>query len=456
VPRLDVVALEGAPLGTALAVTLLALLAAGVAPALGAARVDLASPIRQDARAGRSRGAAAVRRWLVASQVALAVVMLAAAGLLARSLARLETLPLGYRAEHLSILSVSWNGARDSTQERIFAWGEQAVARLAAIPGVSSVSPVLIPPFEGTNVWQWRFEPEGWVPTTGDSAPNIPVEVGNESLFRTLGVPILRGRGFAHSDREGAPGVVVISEGAARRFWRGENPLGKRMRLPRSAYGSSLQPGFFDWRTVVGVVPDARFRVLREATPTVYLPWRQASWQGYFAVRSSRDLASLVPAMRRALHDVDPQIVLWSARTMDELLGTPLAQPRLGAWLVSAFSAAALLLVATGLFGVMASLVRDQTREFGIRMALGAAPSRVRMTVLRRAALVAGSGAAVGLAAALLASRLLTTLLFGVSPTDPLALVGACVVLLAVAAAAAYLPARRATSIDPARTLRAD
>jgi hypothetical protein len=234
VPRLDVVALEGAPFGTALAVTLLALLVAGVAPALGAARVDLASPIRQDARVGRSRGAAAVRRWLVASQVALAVAMLAAAGLLARSLARLERLPLGYRAEHLSILSVSWNGARDSTQERIVAWGEQAVTRLAAIPGVSSVSPVLIPPFLGTNVWQWRFEPEGWVPAAGDSAPNIPVEVGSESRFRTLGIPILRGRGFASADREGAPNVVVISERVARRFWPGGNPLGKRLRLPPS------------------------------------------------------------------------------------------------------------------------------------------------------------------------------------------------------------------------------
>jgi predicted permease len=448
VPRLDVVALEGVPLGTALAVTLLALLVAGVAPALGAARVDLASPIRQDARAGRSRRAAAVRGWLVASQVALAVVMLAAAGLLSRSLARLETLPLGYRAERLAILSVSWNGARDSTREQIFAWGERAVARLGAIPGVSAVSPILIPPFMGPNVFRSRFLPAGAAAASGDTASYFPLEIGNHELFRALGLPVLRGRGFLPSDREGAPQVAVLSESAARRLWPGEDALGKRMRLPQDTSG--------EWVTVVGIVPDTRYRALREATPTVYSPWRQSFWQGTFAVRSSRDLASLVPAMRRALRDVDPQLALWDARTMDEMLDAPLAQPRLGAWLVSAFSATALLLAAVGLYGVVAGVVRERTREIGVRLTLGATPARVWRDVVRGALAIVGVGAAVGLAGALAGSRLVAALLFEVSPTDPLTLAAVCLLLLGVALVAAYLPARRASRVDPARALRAD
>jgi predicted permease len=374
--------------------------------------------------------------------------MLAAAGLLSRSLARLETLPLGYRAEHLSILSVSWNGARDSTREQIFAWGERAVTRLAAIPGVSAVSPVLIPPFMGPNVFRSRFLPAGAAAAAGDTASYFPLELGNEDLFRALGLPVLRGRGFLPSDRERAPQVAVLSESAARRLWPGENALGKRMRPPQDPSG--------DWVTVVGIVPDTRYRALREATPTVYAPWRQSFWQGNFAVRSSRDLATLVPAMRRALRDVDPQLTLWDARTMDEMLDAPLAQPRLGAWLVSAFSATALLLAAVGLYGVVAGVVRERTREIGVRLTLGATPARVWRDVVRGALTIVGAGAAVGLVGALAGSRLVAALLFEVSPTDPLTLAAVCLLLLGVALLAAYLPARRASRVDPARALRAD
>ena len=188
----------------------------------------------------------------------------------------------------------------------------------------------------------------------------------------------------------------------------------------------------------------------------VFLPSIQGYWQGSIAIRSTVPLHALLPALRVAGRETDPDLALWSPRTMDEILGEPLAQPRLGALLTSTFGLVALLLAAIGLFGVMASLVRERTREFGIRMALGASAGRVRMAVLRRAALVAGSGAVVGLVVALASSRLLTALLFGVSPTDPIALGAACLVLLVVAAAAAYLPARRATSIDPVQALRSD
>jgi len=209
-------------------------------------------------------------------------------------------------------------------------------------------------------------------------------------------------------------------------------------------------------RTVVGIAHDTHLRTLRAASPTIYVPVLQGTWQGSIAIRSTTALPVLIPSLRAAGKDVDPDLELWSPRTMDQVLADPLAQPRLGALLMASFGIVALVLAAIGLFGVMTSLVRYQTREFGIRIALGATPARVRADVMRHAGIVAGIGAVVGLVAALVASRVLSSLLFQVSPTDPLALGGACVMLLSVAAAAAYLPARRATSIDPARALRSD
>jgi predicted permease len=290
--------------------------------------------------------------------------------------------------------------------------------------------------------------PAGSAPTAGDTASYFAFELGNQDLFRALGLPLLRGRTLLPSDRESAPPVAVLSESAARRLWPGEDALGKRMQPPQDTSGA--------WITVVGIVPDTRYRTLREATPTVYFPWQQGPWQGTFAVRSSRDLASLVPAMRRALREVDPQLSLWDARTMDQMLDAPLARPRLGAWLVSAFSATALLLAAVGLYGVVAGTVRERTREIGVRVTLGATPWRVRADVLRGALGIVGAGAAVGLAGALAGSRLVAALLFDVSPTDPLTLGGVCLLLAGVALLAAYLPARRASRVDPALALRAD
>jgi ABC-type antimicrobial peptide transport system permease subunit len=196
---------------------------------------------------------------------------------------------------------------------------------------------------------------------------------------------------------------------------------------------------------------------MRDATPTVYIPWRQADfWQNNMAIRTSGSLASVLPALRREMKTVEPQLNLWYAKSMDDLLAAPLAQPRMSALLMGAFAVAALLLAGIGLYGVMASVVREGTREIGIRMALGAGPERLRREVLRRALLVSGAGIVVGGAVAFGTSRLLATLLFQVDPTDPASLVGAGAVLMIVVLLAAYVPARRATRVDPARALRAD
>jgi len=455
VPRLDDVQLAGAPIAVAVAVASVAVLLFGVVPALIVARGQLAAPLRLDARiVGETSRRRFVRHTLVASQMALAMVMLGGAALLTRSLTRLLTQDTGFVSEHLSVFWYSWNARKDSTLARMTALGDRVNRRVRAIPGVTASTQLVAPPMLGNGVWQIRFEVDGQIPTDAATNPLFATDMVGPEFFKTFGVKLDRGRAFTDRDDAASPLVAIVSESVARKLWPGRDPIGQRVRVPGATPESIV--GGDGWRTVVGVAHDTHLRLLREVSPMVFLPSVQGYWQGSIAIRSTVPLHALLPALRVAGRETDPDLALWSPRTMDEILGEPLAQPRLGALLTSTFGLVALLLAAIGLFGVMASLVRERTREFGIRMALGASAGRVRMAVLRRAALVAGSGAVVGLVVALASSRLLTALLFGVSPTDPIALGAACLVLLVVAAAAAYLPARRATSIDPVQALRSD
>lgn len=453
-PRLDDVGLAGAPVYVAIAVTTIAALLFGVVPALFAARANLASPLRADSRSGSgTRQRRTVRQMLVASQVALAMVMLGAAGLLARSLERLERQDLGYDSAHLSILSFTYNAQKYNSLSKLIAWGDQLLPRLRSLPGVTSVTPIVIPPLLGPNVWQWRFDKEGQSETEAASNPQVPVEMGNAEFFRVFDIPVVRGRPFTDGDREGAPLVTIVSESVARRFWPGEDAIGKRIRVAPPATSILGDSG---WRSVVGVVRDTHLRSLRSTAASVYLPWHQGYWQPFIALRTTTDVSALLPAIRRAGHEIDSQIELTNGRTMDQLLAEPLAQPRFSALLMSSFGVVALVLAAIGLFGVMSSIVREQTRELGIRIALGAMPDDIRRAVLGRAFGITLVGAAVGLAGAVAMSRLFVSLLFEVSPVDPVSLAASCVLLLAVAMVAAYLPARRATKIDPVEALRAE
>ena len=447
VPRTDVIRFGGTPVGAAMGVTLLAVLLFGVLPALLAARGDLAFLLRIDSRSGtETRRRRRFRQSLVASQVALAVVMLAGAGLLVRSLQRLERLDIGYDADHLSIVDLAVPFAKYNSDPKIFAMFDDLYGRLRSVPGVTALTPVLYPPFLGANLMLLTPVLEGQSEAAVDANLPVPLEGGGTEYFHTFGIRILRGRGFLPSDREGAPRIVVVSEAVARRLWPGQDPVGKRLRF----LGSDPR----DWRTVVGVAGDIRFRRLKEATPTIYVPWRQLITFGTFAVRTRDALASVLPAVRRTVREFDPQMDVWDARTMDDYLARPLAQPRLSTLLLSAFGLVGLLLAAIGLYGSVASTVQERTRELGVRLALGATPGRLRRDVLAAALGVTSVGAVVGLAAALASSRLLTALLFQVSPTDPITLAGVCVLLLGVGLGAAFFPARRAAKVDPMVALR--
>jgi predicted permease len=449
-PRLDVIRLSGTPVWMAIGVTVAAVLLFGVVPSLIAARTDVASALRFDSRSGRdSASRRRFRHVLVAAQTTLALVMLSGAALLARSLGRLESIDLGYIPDHLTQLATSWPSKKYDSVAKYYPLGEEILRRWRSIPGVVSVTPALIPPLIGDNVFLGRFDKEGQSASDLTSNPFLPEMSGDRDYFRTFGTRLLSGRAFTDADREDGARVAIVSQTVARRMWPGENPIGKRIRY--------LMPDSTSWRTVIGVAEDAHIRTLRTSSPIVYVPWRQMGfWQFNFAIRTRGDIGTVLPALRRELAPIDPLLKLWYVHPTDELLAGPLTQPRMSAYLMSVFGIAALLLAAIGLYGLMASLVRERTREIGVRMALGATPERLRREVLLHALGVAGTGAVVGLAAALLTSKLLTALMFEVSPTDPLALAGACGVLLIVILIAAYGPAHRATKVDPAIALRSD
>ena len=449
-PRTDVIELAGTPLVAAIGITMFAVLLFGVVPALVAARADVAGTLRLDARSGRDSAARRrMRQLLVAAQTTLALVMLAASLLLAKSLERLESIDLGYEPEHLSLLAASWPSKRYDSTSKLVPLGEELTRRWRAIPGVAAVTPTLIPPLVGPNVFLSRLDIEGQSDAERASNAIVAVEAGGKEYFRTFGISLRRGRAFTDDDNENAPFVAIVSEAVAHRFWPGQDPIGKRIHY----WGADTTK----WRTVVGVAGETHLRALRDATPTVYIPWRQANfWQFNFAMRTARPLSSLLPAIRRELRAVDPQLALWYVNSMDDLIAAPLARPRTSVLLMSAFGGVALLLASIGLYGLMASFVRERTHEIGIRMALGAAPTRVRCDVLAQALVVVGLGAAAGVVIALGASRLLETVLFDVRPTDPLAIGGACAILLLVSLVAAFVPARWATRVDPASALRAD
>jgi predicted permease len=448
-PRVDDISLAGAPVLTAALIALLATLLFGVVPGLAVARGSLASPLRIDTRAGgRTRQRRRLQQTLVAVQTALAVVTLAGAGLLIHSLERLERLDLGFNPDHLSVFSVTYPLATYDTVTKVAALGRELLTGFRATPGVTAVSTVEEPPFMGADFGHIGLLREG----ASTAAPTIVATgLGDPDLFRTLGIPLIRGRSFLASDDGHSPPVAVVSRAVVEELWPGENPIGKRV-------GYVLR-GSVTWRTVVGEVGDAHLRALHVATPTVYFPWQQAAtygWTATVALRTNTKFATVLPSLRRALSQVDPRLTIWDAQSFDDRLGTELATPRLSSFLLGVFALVALLLAAIGLYGVMAFTVREETREIGLRMALGAGPKQVRRDVLSRALSVIAIGGVAGLLAALASSRFLAGLLFQVQPADPVALGGACVLLGLVASAAAYLPARRATRVDPAIALRSE
>jgi putative ABC transport system permease protein len=445
-PRLDEIHVSSTALLGAVSITALALVVFAIAPAVLTSRVALVRMLRSGVRETASRRSRLTTESLVAAQLALAVVVLSAAGLIGRTLLELQRADLALDSSRLLVASLAISDQYGSVARQT-AMLEAVDARLKVTPGVTELSPVVAVPF--TRGWDGRPKAEGQSEQDAATNPMLNMEVVGDRYFDALGTPVLRGRTFTAADRQGASPVVMLSESAARAYWPTGDPIGKRL------------VGFEkdQFLTVVGVVPDTRFRDLRDPRATIYFPLRQSTFPFVplsLVIRTTGDPASVVPSVRRAVEEAAPGVLVSNAAPFETFLTQPLAQPRLNALLLGVFAGAAVALAAIGLFGVMMTMVRQRTRELGVRMALGATAADLRSLVMGRGLLIAASGAAAGLIGALATNRLLSAMLYEVSPTDALTLTLVAGLLLCVAAVATLIPARSSTRIDPVVALRAD
>ncbi len=417
-------------------------LAFGLVPALQHAHPNLEGVLRESGRGSSgSRRQARFRQVLVVCQIALALVLLAGAGLLLRSFERLSGLDLGLRAEHVLTFQVNLPAGRYAEPERRAAFHVAFQERLAAIPGVNAAGAVSRLPVTGTyHTWN-----AGRADRPQDAAVSADQRVVEGRFFEALGIRIDRGRSFNAEDGA-TPRQVVINDRLARTLYPNEDPVGRRLRLS----GGEAE--------IIGVVADVAVGA-RAATPSiVYHLHRQfaanRNWGLTEVVSSDRPAARLLDDIRRELHALDPALVLHQPRMLTDVIGRGVAQERFALLVVAAYAALALALAAVGLYGVLSYSVSRRHREMGIRLALGAQKSAVRALVVREGGLLAIAGVAVGLAGALAATRALGTLLFGVTARDPLTFALAAVTLIAIALIASWIPARAATRIDPIQALR--
>ncbi|AHG89563.1 permease [Gemmatirosa kalamazoonensis] len=452
-PRIADVGVDWSVLVAAGAVTAVVVLLVGVAPAVAASRVAPADTL------GGARGAVGrhadtrARRALIGTQVTLALVVLAGALLVGRSLANLAALDLGIpAADRLAIVQLlpsvgagDFDGDDGNTR-----WLDALAAvaeRLRGTPGVVAVAPVVAPPFSGTGGWDGQLVPEGAAPNDSARGVYLNMESTSADYLKVTGVPLLRGRFLTDADREGAPSVIVLSARGARLLWPNEDAVGKRVHM--GAGGSLL--------TVVGVVGDTRYRDYFDPRPSLFFPYRQfAQPPNYLAVRTALDPSLALGAVRRAAREVSTAILVSETGTMRRLVAAPLARPRLLTAVLASYALVTVVLTVAGLYGVVAGAVAQRRRELGVRSALGATPRALGALVLGEGFRVVLVGAAVGLFGAVAGGRLLAATLHGVSPADPLSLGGAAVVLLGVCLAAAAVPAWRAARADPADVLRSE
>jgi predicted permease len=450
-PRAQAIAVDGRVLAFTLGVAVLATLVFGLAPAVYAMRRSPAVGLGADSR-GQTAGTrqASLRAALVGAEVALAVLLLASAGLLVRSLWHLTRTDAGFEPAGVLTLSLAPPGASYPDSARVTALYRTVEARLAALPGVAAVGAIDILPmsdnFDGQTV-----TPLDRPPAQPGRELSPEVRVVTPGYFRAMGISTLRGRSFTGRDTPAAPAVVVINEAMVRAYWPGADPIGRRVRIGGARDAE-----------IVGIVGDVRqFDLARAAEPEIYCPQAQVSWRFRtvdmtVVVKTAADPVGLAPAARAAVRDIDPAIAVSDVQDMRSVVDATTRNPRFRTTLLALFAGVALALGAIGIFGVVGYGVTRRRRELGIRLAVGARPPEVQSLVLRQGMRSVLAGLGTGLAGALAATRLLRRFLFGVSPLDAGTFAAVAVCMLAVAALAAYLPARRATKVDPMEALRSE
>ena len=449
VARLRDVRLDASVLAFTFSTTLVIGLLFGLAPAVRASRVDLQDALREGSRGGTSAGHKRVMQGFVVSQVALSLLLLVGAGLMLRSFRNLVSLDPGFRPEGVLVTRVWLPYAKYKNDTvRMQVW-DRLVQDVSQLPGVRAVGLNDMVPLSRYNP-QDEFEVEGKLPARGEPIPVADIRSVTPDYFQAIGTPMLRGRTFDAHDDARAPKVAIIDETIAKRYWPGEDPIGKRIRPGTD----STTP----WFTVVGVTRNVKHLSLDAPSDYyLYLPVAQATpWRTYVVVRTAGDPLALVTPIRRVLAQIDPVLPMAETHTMEQAVQGSLGTKRVTNVLLTGFALVALLLAAIGIYGVMSLSVTGRQHEFGVRLALGAAPGDVLRLVIRQGMTLAGAGLAIGIVVALWATRFLGALLFGVAPVDAVTFVGVTVALGAVALLACYLPARRATRADAMVALRQD
>lgn len=453
-PRLHEVRIDARVMIFALTVSALTALLFGLVPMLKATRSNVYDILRSGTKTATSVNT--LRLWadsLVVSEVALSLVLLVGAGLMIRSFAGLVSVPPGFDARNVLTGNIVLSGSKYDEPQYRLQYVNETLARLKALPGAENAAFVSPMPFSGANVGS-DFRIEGRDTSQPGDEPTASIRCVSTDYFRTMKIPVVRGRDFNESDRRGGVGAAIINETLARRFFSNEDPIGKYI----ADVGANQDDADPERYQIVGVSADIHHNsLIKPAGPELYFPYQQNSWHwGNFLVRTSVDPSSLAGSFREQIRAGDPLVALTRIRPLDQAIASTVNQPRFYAFLFGLFGVIGLLLTITGIYGVISYTVAQRTQEIGIRMALGAQTSNVMKLVVGEVLILALIGVALGSGAAFGLTRFMSTLLFGVTPTDPMTFVVLSVLSVTVALLACYLPARRATKVDPIVALRSE
>ena len=452
IPRIGDIQLDGIVLGFTLLVSLATGIVFGLVPALQASRVDLNTALKSGTRTGSGEHKARLRNGLVVGEIALALVLLICAALLIQTFARLGHVQPGFRSDRLLTASIQLPRASYPKNENLIAFYTRFLERVRTLPGVESASAIIPLPLSGSNMVT-DFDVEDHPLPEGQRAGSLVRMIGTD-YFKTMGIPLKQGRVFNETEQLNSPPVVIVNQRFAEKFFPGQNVIGKR-----------IQPGFSaddnpeKIREIIGVVGNVKHSSLKnEDSPEIYLPRTQipTSFMSIVVRTSVSDPSNITATMRAELAAIDASVPLNSVRVFDEYLARSLARPRFNALLLSIFAGSALLLTAIGIYGVLAYSVAQRTNEIGIRIALGAAHFNIFKLVIGQAMTIVAISVTVGLVGAFAATRLLSSLLFGVSAWDPATFSAIVLLISLVAFLAAWLPARRAANVDPIVALRTE
>ncbi|HET9531236.1 MAG TPA: ABC transporter permease [Blastocatellia bacterium] len=453
-PR-DLVNLQGVGinltvLAWTLGVSLLTGIIFGLAPALEATRLNLNDALKEGGKGsgGQSSRSSRLRSALVVAEVALALILLASAGLLVKSFARLQEIDTGFNTDNVLTMVARLPGAKYREDHQIIAFFRQATERIRALPGVRDVGIVNFLPLYGGLGSSTGFTIEGQPAPLPGEEPGTNVRVADADYFTAMGIPLLRGRNFTEQEMSEERRVVLISESLAQQHFPGEDPIGKRISVFMFVEPKPTE--------IIGIVGDVRYDSLTDAGgPTVYFSLPDLVYAFMtFTIRTTGDPAEIAPLARREISAIDPDQPVSDVRTMNQVMADTLGRARFNTLLFGLFAGLATLLAAVGIFGVMNYTVSLRTREIGLRVALGAQPGRVLMLVLRQGLLLMLTGIAIGLAGALALTRVMSSLLFGVGATDPATFAAIALLLAVVSLIACFIPARRAKKVDPMIALR--